>query len=190
VFDRAFDSLQSLFNEFSFRRLLFWLFVVLVLAIAAIAYTYAADPLFYDQMQKRTALLRELEAMREAGIATDPDVGPIYRRLVTDLAAHDTRAAYLGFPLATLAEPMLKFLSGAAIGIVGVIAALVEKAQGGADWKSTLGGAALIIVICGPLGALVPTIGSPWVNAALYIGLQIAVIILNSRTMPSTVSSN
>src|SRR5436309_3995999 len=107
MFDRVFESLQSLFVQFSVRRLLFWIFVVVIVGIGLILYLSALDPFFYDQMDRRSSLLRQFQVLAQSGVAADPELGPIYHRLVAELASHDTRGGLFGFSgVRELYEPL------------------------------------------------------------------------------------
>jgi hypothetical protein len=177
--EKILASLESLFLEFNLRRLLFWLFMIGLLAFGLYAYERTTGYVYFARLAKRMALLRDLNALAQGGAATNPELKPIYTKLVAELNSYTFQPLSIKELPALKAsnfEKLVKFTGGALLGIAMLFAGLSERKKKVPRWESLVGGATAVAIIGGTIGLIIPTIYSPWLNAAVYPVLQVALI--------------
>jgi hypothetical protein len=85
MMQQLFDSFERLFLNFSFRRLIFWLFVVTLIGVGLYYGERATNYLHLWRIEKKILLLKELDALDKNGMAKNSQLGPIYNDLVVEL---------------------------------------------------------------------------------------------------------
>jgi hypothetical protein len=176
----------TLFKDLNARARWIAIFVSLLTLVAALAgYEYLTRDIFYDRLERRVALLGELQQIADQGIATHPELYPIYQAVVRELS--ERRLDTVLSPPLSGADPVTvwKAVSG---GVVWLLILAIGLGEEIGRTKSITGETAavgvmlvLVALLYAVVGAAIPTLYNPWVN---YIGfplLQLAVLYLLSR---------
>jgi hypothetical protein len=159
---------------------------VFLAALVLSIYELATGSLYYSSLEHRISLLRQLHELGSAGVPQDPTLNPIYAELVAELARP---------PFALVATlPIGKFLAGASLGIWLLLgqAWLTIAMKDPDDWKPGILLGLFLSVTLGVVGALIPDLGSPLVNIAVYFVvyvLAVAVIVRATPVDPGTTTS-
>lgn len=186
--EKILEAIASLFNQLDLPRKWFAILSTFLIAILGIIlFEWATGYFYYRSLEKKVALLKELQTMANSGIITNTILYPVYESTAKELAVRQIRPAFsisLSF-----ANPVIlgKAISGALFFGSLAIAALFNAF----GEKNKVVGAIFCIflaVLAGYLSTLVPTIWNPWVN---YIGspvIQLLAILLIGGRMKKTTS--
>ncbi len=123
-------------------------------------------------MERKVALIKELNELSHSGVAGDPQLKSAYDDVVGKLNVYRFEPLEIGgvdWALPTLAKAM----SGASFWIGVLIYALVTSRGSERDAGDILvyGFIVLIAVIYGVIATVTPNLGSPWINVVLNLAL-------------------
>jgi hypothetical protein len=153
--------------------------VVLLLVLGLIALELLTGAVYYSVMDRRIALLKELHQLSTSGVPADPQLASAYQDLVTQLGAGPT--------LAYRPISVLKFLAGGSLGLYMLFLQLGRMRRGINEppwWTGLLVGIFYTVTL-GLAGALIPDLGSPWVNAFAYVFGLVVLLLLKPRSARS-----
>ncbi len=136
---------------------------------------------FYPTIEKRVALLAELDSLRRSGVESDPRLAPIYLQLVADVTARPIAGAFSwpGVPLSGAA--LAKALAGSLFGLV-LLATLFYDHSDEPHWKPTAAGFAVIAISGALLAQLFPDLGDPWVSPVLIAFAEVVSMVIIGLT--------
>jgi hypothetical protein len=138
---------------------------------------------YYPSIERRISLLRQLQELSGAGIASNPDLGAPYRQLLSDVAA---RPADLGLGFALSADDLLKFVLGSSIGIVLVLVGFNTRSKGERGWRGYVLGGFSYAIVTGTASLFLPTFVNGWLTGLAFTAAQTAfwlfIAAVGSRT--------
>jgi hypothetical protein len=140
---------------------------------------------FYPTIERRVALLAELDSLRKSGVETDPRLAPIYLQLVADMVARPIAGALPWPALALSGTALAKALAGSLFGLV-LLATILFEHSTEPNWRPTAVGFALIAISGAFLAQLFPDIGDGWVSPVLIALAEVASMVLIGRTAQET----
>ena len=70
-------SLESLFLEFNYRRLLFWVFVILLIITGLIVFENLTGYAYFSRMERKVSILRSLNELSHNDISSKPELNSI-----------------------------------------------------------------------------------------------------------------
>lgn len=162
--------------------------VILFIILGVLGFEYLTGHFYYQSLEKKISLLKELQLIANEGIDKNPELYPIYQSAAEELARCEVRNLAFLLPLSvSLGAPVVlgKAVSGALIWLLILIVGVTsEVKKAGKLTGSTIGLAAVLIifaVIFAWVGTIIPTVYAPWVN---YIGfplIQLGLLFLFSR---------
>ncbi len=169
------ELIASLLKELDSRRkwIAIALFAILILALMS-GFEYFTGHFYYESLEKKVRLLKELQIISNAGIASNSDLYPIYRSAVEELSR--PRELRIALPLEYLADPVTigKAVSGALVWLVILIFGVASERKKGTFAGITVAVAVVLLFIAtlfGWIGSILPTVLNPWVN---FIGFPLA----------------
>ena len=163
--------------------------VLILLVLVVIGYENFTGHFFYTRLGRRIELLQELQNLDNAGIDKSPELSPIYHSLVTQLS-HDGYNYGILPTFTSIITPrgpyiVGKAISGASFWLLAFVIGFVLTIKASGPPKGTvLVGLVGVLIIAGILawiGALIPTIITPWVNYIGFPVVQVFVIYLFSK---------
>jgi hypothetical protein len=167
--------LSGLFEGLNIRRR--WvavLFLVFLFLSALLAYDYRTGYSYYASLEKKVNLLKELQSLEKEGISSNPRLKQVYEETIEEVTRRKISPVAMSlFPFSD-SETFWKGVSGASLGTVILVLALLGGVPN-EQRQSVILGAGSIAVLFGLIGAVVPTIWSPWVN---YIGMPLIEILV------------
>jgi len=160
------------------QRIVVVIVFAVVVALALIVFELVTGILYYSSLERRIALLGELRQLSASGAATDPQLAPIYQDLVVELNTRPTFAIFGSLSIG-------KFLAGASLGLFVLFGEfwLMITAKD-PDWKAGLFSGGFLALALGIVGALIPDIGSSWVNVIAYVVVYAVVVTVSVRVSP------
>ena len=175
-------SLESLFLEFNYRRLLFWVFIIFAFITGLVIFENLTGYAYFSRMERKVSILKSLNELSQDDIASKPELNTIYQDTISELKAYKIEPlsffgilSNLGSNIPHIPSEFGKFISGGFLGFMVAIAGLVDRNKGGEKWSSTFWGGLVFGIIMGLIGAIIPTVYNLWVN---YIGFPILQIVL------------
>lgn len=137
---------------------------------ALVLFELTTGAAYYWVMERRVGLLQELLSM--SGVAGDPQLAPVYEGLRSQLSAGPT-FAYLPLSVG-------KFFAGAFLGLVMLANHFWRTFSGPRQpyWLAGLYVSLFFTVALGLIGALIPDIGAPLVNAIVYIVVEFLALVV------------
>lgn len=181
-------SLESLFLEFNFRRLLFWIFLILAIVTGFIVFENFTGYVYFSKMEKKVSILNTLNELAKDDITSKPELNSIFQDTVSELKSYQVKPlsfsgffSGFGITIPVIPYEFWKFISGGFLGFMVAIAGLVDKRKGNQKWGSTFMGGLVFGILFGIIGAVIPTIYNVWVNHIGFPIVQIAGILLFSR---------
>lgn len=147
--------------------------LVLIIACVLLFETFTGYN-YYRSLDKKVALLQKMHTMAKEGIANEPELMPIYESTLNEIASREIWPLRFGSTLTVDPVVFWKAFSGAFIGLVYLLLTLFGIYKP-ANRGSVVLGSVVIAFIFGLLGALLPTVYSPWVN---YIGVPVLQVVI------------
>jgi hypothetical protein len=182
------SSLESLFLEFNYRRLLFWVFVVLAIVTGLVVFENLTGYAYFSRMERKVSILKSLNELAHDDISSKPELNAIYQDVISELEAYQIKPlSFTGFfsnfgsVIPQMPSEFWKFISGGFLGFIVAIAGLVDRRQGNERWSSIFWGGLVFGILMGLIGIFIPKIYNLWVNYIGFPVIQIAVILLLSR---------
>ncbi|TEU15132.1 MAG: hypothetical protein E3J21_13990 [Anaerolineales bacterium] len=183
------DLIIGLFKELKLP--LRWIAVivsVILFVLGVLGYEHLTGHFYYGRLEKKIALLKELQLIANEGIASNQELYPIYQSAVEELTHYEVRGLpFPPLPSVSFGDPVTwgKAISGASVWLLFLIVGVssdVKKA--GRISGATIGAAVLVIIIATVfawVGTIIPTIFSPWVNYIGFPAIQSALFFLLFR---------
>lgn len=182
------SSLESLFTEFNYRKLLFWVFILFIIVATLITFENLTGYAYFSRMERKVAILKSLNDLAKDDISSKPELNSIYQDTISELKSYKVETFSLsgffsgfGIVIPQIPSEFWKFISGGFLGFMVAIAGLVDKRKGNEKWGSTFMGGLVFGILFGIIGAVIPTIYNVWVNHIGFPIIQIAGILLFSR---------
>jgi hypothetical protein len=142
---------------------------------------------FYPTIEKRVALLAELDSLRKSGVESDPRLAPLYLQLVADITARPIAGAFPWPGIAFSGPALAKALAGSLFGLV-LLATILYDHSNERHWKPTATGFTLIAISGALLAQLFPDVGDAWVSPVLIALAEVVsmvIIGLTAREAPA-----
>lgn len=165
-----------------------WLAVVAILLFAVFGlwgYESLTGNFFYSQLEKKIALLRELQLMANDGIAQKPELYPIYLSIVSEIGHYKTfNLSSIHIPSVNIGDPVVmgKAIGGASVWLLILLIGLPPNIKKEGKLTPVIVTTAIVVVAMGLLfawiGTLIPTLLNPWINFIGFPLAQFAVIYL------------
>lgn len=168
--------LRTLFEGLnSTRRRIAIVAVLIFVVVAAYGVEYFTGYVYYRSLERKVALLKDLQSLMKEGIDGNADLYPVYQLTVKELASRDVR------PLATPAIAIVntvEFWKGFTGALPWILFAVMALFGTFGETNKIVGiiGVSVIAVMVGGVSALVPTIYNPWVNYLVVPSVQIVAI--------------
>jgi hypothetical protein len=165
MLEPAFQTLEKLFLEFSWRRLILVIFVIALATGVFIGLEKYTAYFQLARLEKATRILERLHQLKaDANLANEEDLQNIHSKLVSDLnvAISDSR-----FSL-PIDYRLWKFLTAA---LPWLLFSLIYFARMRKEKQGTTAGvvaAILFGIVFGGLGLLIPEVLWPWLNLVIY----------------------
>ena len=170
-----FEGIFNIFNGFlekldNRRRLFATLIFIAIIISVGYFFEYFTGYFFFRSMEKKVEILSKLHELSGSGINNDKELVEIYQEAVRNLQSFKVRTLSLPFKVVLSSVTFWKAISGASLGIIFAVRYAFADAIKNRDM---IVGATAVAVIAGFVGAVIPTIGNPWVN---YIGFPIILV--------------
>lgn len=177
MLDSLVSSIENAFVQPSFKRLLYILFLLLIVISSAVVFNETTGYTLYSRVDKRIAALERLQALEEKNIKQSPELGSIYQSILDEMEPKPWQPISLHLSY----DPLIKFLSATLVPFVFVLVSLFRWLRGNKEWGQTLAGALLTTVLLGAPAIIIPNWGTAWTNAAAYFMFQIGFLIFVVR---------
>jgi hypothetical protein len=184
MLDSLVSSIENAFIQFSFRRLLYILFLFVVILSAVFAFNEMTGYTLYSRINNKINALERLQALEEKNIGQSAELGPIYQSIVEEL----NQKPWQPLSLHITFDPAIKFLAATLIPFIFVFVGLFKILRGDKDGSRTLGGALLVTLMLGLPAVLIPTWRTAWYNAGIYFVIQIVLIVFTLKYSGSSKS--
>lgn len=175
MLDTLFRSLEDTFVKFSFRRLVFWVFLIIVGVVTVYAFERYTGLGHNIRLDGELTALERLHALEKNGIASSPALAKEYERIVTSL--HDDaigKATFLNWSFEK--GPIVKFLAATAIWWALLIFGVIAFMRGDNSSQALIFGSVAFLVLLGIPSLMIPDLGSYWVNATAFMVIQMLLI--------------
>jgi hypothetical protein len=183
------EFIVTLFNSI---RLPFRGLVILLCLGASVLvlvwYEHLTGYFYFTRLERKIALLKELQDIASQGIEIHRELYPIYESVVNELAEYEARRAVVPWlPTVNLGNPVIwgKAISGASIWILFLIIGISSDVQKSGKLTGTTIGVGIVVLMIAALfawlGTLIPTLLNPWVNYIGFPAIQAAVLYLLGR---------
>lgn len=180
MFDSIFRSLEETFVKFSFRRLIFWIFLICVGLAALIAFEQYTGFGKHMRLNGEITILERLYALEKDGIQSSPILNKEFEHLVASL--NGDKAGTISFLDWDIDKGLtIKFLAATILWWALLIYGVVSYARGDNSASALIIGSMTFLVTLGGLAITVPNLINYWVNAFIFIILQILLIAIILR---------
>lgn len=180
-------SLEALFLQFNYRRLFFWLFIIIFSISVFLSIEKTTGYFFFLKMERKITLLTKLNDLSDSGINAKPDLVPIFDKLVSELNSYKVGNSY-PINITISSDSMVlagKFIAGSLIGFVLSMLELIKIWQHRDEGRTFVATTFVLGVLLGFIGSLIPVIYFPWINIVAYITIQFILIIIIQRLIDS-----
>ncbi len=181
-------SLESLFTEFNYRKLLFWVFIILAIITGLVIFENLTDYAYFSRMERKVYILKNLNELAKDDISSKPELNSIYQDVVSELESYQiepfsfSRAfSNFGSIIPKMPSEFWKYISGGFLGFIVAIAGFVDRKKGNEKWSSIFWGGLVFGMLMGLIGVFIPKIYNIWINYIGFPVLQIVAILLFSR---------
>jgi hypothetical protein len=164
------------------------IFSIVLIIMGIWGYEKITGQFYLSKLEKKVQLLKELQAIADAGVQNNPELFPIYEKTVNEISKYDVRElSFSTFISINMGEPSVlgKAISGAIIWIIVLLIGVsteIQKAGKITGMAIAVGFVVLIVAaLFAWIGTLIPTIYNPWVNYITFPMTQLVVLILLSR---------
>lgn len=173
MFGDLVKSIENAFVDFSLRRTLYVLFVLALIVGGLYVFDSMTGYSSARRLDAQLSAVERLHALEKAGIRESAALAPIYTRIVVQQQV--VTPTRLPSWRVDGSEAVVKFIAGAIIPLLFVLAGFVQMIRGEPGAGSTFGGAAVAAVVMGVAAVLVPTIQSLKVT---LLGLFLTQVLL------------
>lgn len=173
-----------------------WLAIVLtvlLIVFTLLAYEHLTGHFYFNKLEKKVSLLKELQLIANEGVDANKDLLPIYESAVDELAQYQVRTlAFSHFAYVNFGDPVTwrKAISGASIWLLILVVGVSSDVKKTGKFSGTTIGVAIVTVVVAALfawiGTIIPTILNPWVNYIGFPMIQLALFYLLSRKKKTT----
>jgi hypothetical protein len=156
--------------------------VLMLVFLGVLGFERVTGQFYFSRLERKITLLNELKQLKDAGITQDPELNKIYQDTVNELESFSVKQSVSITPGGIdFSNPVTigKAIGGASfwllVFVLGISADIRKNKK--ITW-TTIGMGIFILLIAllfAWIGAIIPTIISPWVN---YIGFPIFQISL------------
>lgn len=175
--------LASLFKDLKLP--LRWVAVilsVLLVVMLLLGYERVTGHFYFSSLEKKVAILKDLQAIANEGVSSQYELYPIYRSAVKELAQYEIHGlTFAVFPSASLGNEntLGKAISGTFVWLLILVIGVSSdvKKERRVTSRTIVTAVFLIIVaaVSAWIGAIIPTLWNPWVN---YVGFPLLQIVL------------
>ena len=162
MLDPLFAFLEKFIVDFTWKRLVIFLMILLLTAGAFYSYERFTDSFQLSRIERATILLRELAALRPS-VQNDSTLAPVYLMIQKQLVAV-LQSSPTPFSMPPI---VLKGLAGAAPWMIVSLLFLVAVIRGTSD-PNTLFGGVMFMIIFGLIGMLIPDSLGPNIVYLVY----------------------
>jgi hypothetical protein len=174
------SSLESLFLQFNFRRLLFWIFLFSCIGLSLSIFENYTGYFYFSKIEKKIVMLNSLNELSKEKISKNSELYPIYKDLVINIQSYPIEPSSIAksiLPEQQITEKVLKFISGALLGIILLIMGILDGIAGKKDWQDNVSGGLVTAIVFGLFSIIIPTVYSIWINIVVFPLIQIAVLL-------------
>jgi hypothetical protein len=172
MIEQAFKVIERLLFEFSWRRFLSFVLVVLFVFGGFAAFEWYTSYFTISRIQRTATALRSLQEIEKGGLRSQSAEEQTRQQLLLELrrTLYQRHVAVTAGPieLSLSWTAILKFVFGASPWVLVALSAVraIRKREQNA-WYG-FGGILLTAGVFGLIGAALPTVGWPWVNLFVY----------------------
>jgi hypothetical protein len=174
MFDSLVSSIENAFVQFSFRRLVYMIFLFAVVISTCVVLNELTGYTLYSRMEKKISALERLQELREKGVEQSMELNPIYQSVVGDIQQKPWEQVSIHFTF----DPVIKFLSATLVPFLFIFIGFFNILRGDEAVSRTVAGAMLLTILLGLPAVLIPTWQNPWYNASVYFIIQIILMFL------------
>jgi hypothetical protein len=182
----------SLFQDLKLPiRWVAFISLLVFLIVGILGFEQLTGQFYLSKLERKVALLKNLQAIADAGIEHHPELKATYEQAAAELSSFEVRTpgSYILSWQIGDTTVLGKAISGAFIWIVVLIFGVSSDIQkNGKLTVMTIGVAIAILLIAAIfawVGTLIPTIYNPWVNYILFPVTQLIVLLLLFRKRKS-----
>jgi len=177
MIDTLIKSIEDTFVQFTFRRLLYVLFLLALVCGALYVFDQSTGYTFYSRLDKRIEALEKLQAIESRGFRQSSDLDSIYQSIIVELRDHPPSPLRLHIGT----DPFVKFFAAALVPFVFIIVGVFKMVRREPDGSTLFAGALAFTLILGLPAIFIPTMSSIWLNVATYGIVQAVVVIALTR---------
>ncbi|MBI5117446.1 hypothetical protein HZA56_13295 [Candidatus Poribacteria bacterium] len=175
MFDRLFESFEKLISEFSWRRLVFSIALLLIIVVVLWGFESYTGYGRLSRIERAAALLNSIQALQSnPTIQQDANLSATLGALKHDLRNFTERRV----EVLTLGVEWLKALAGAAPWLLFSLLYLPAIRAGNRSDLHGLIGALILAALFGAIGAWLPDFAYSWINYAGYPIASFAAVIV------------
>jgi len=172
VLDSLIRSVESTFVQFSFRRLLYFIFIVTVFLVGLYVANELTGYTVYIRLSRRLELISRLRELETQGVRSSGNLSPLYDQALEALRTDQGPRLKPNLPV----RGSVKFLSAALIPLIFMIASLPGLMKGDSEASSQFAGATVVGLLFGIAGLFAPTSRSLLATAITLFGAQLVVL--------------
>lgn len=171
-------SIENTFVQFSYRRLLYVIFLTAILGFGFYVFNELTGYTYFSRLDKQINVLDRLLQLEKSGVSGSADLAPLYDSLLASARSLNSRPFDIHFP----AEPFVKFLAAAWLPVVFIVAGLFQMLKRKPEGGLLFGGALILTLLLGLPAVLLPTWHSLGRTVVLFTVAQVVVIGAIMRT--------
>jgi hypothetical protein len=184
MIDGLIKSIERTFVEFTFRRLLYVLFLLALVSGALYLFDNSTGYSFYARLDRRIEALEKLQQIESRGFKPASELDSIFNATVAELRDHSPSPIQLRIGT----DPIVKFLAAALVPFVFMIIGLFKLIRKEPESPAVFAGAFAFTLILGIPGVFLQITSVFWLNALIYFLVQLVVLVVISvlgRKKPS-----
>jgi hypothetical protein len=177
MLSEIFKTISELLEDIRPKWLFLILFIFFVL-IGLFGFEYFTGYSYYDNLEKKISLLKELNALANDGISTNSDLQEAYQQTILELTKRKVNPLdippIIFIDKTIFLETSIKIFSSISVGLLFLIGSITGAIP--SDNKSlAIFTSILIGFLFGCIGIVLPIIYRPWVN---YVGFPVVQLLL------------
>lgn len=171
MLDTIFRSLEDTFVQFNFKRLLFWMFLIVATVIALFVFEHYTGLGHNIRLDGELSTLERLRTLEKEGITSSPTLKKEYERIVASL--HNDGTSTMTFLNLDIEKgSVVKFFAATFLWWVLLIYGFVTLARGDDQALPLIFGSITVLLLLGIPSIIIPDIGSFWINSIIYLLTQ------------------
>lgn len=181
------NFIASLFKDMKLSTR--WVAIVLIIfltALGLLGFEYLTGHFYYQSLERKINLLKELQLIANEDISKNPELYPIYQSAVKELSRCEVRnLAFL--PPRDLGNPVIwgKAIGGALVWLLILAVGVVSEVKKTGKLTGIIIAVAVVLIIIAAIfawiGTIIPTIYAPWVNYVGFPLIQLVFLFLLTR---------